>query len=146
MAMQLNFYSHTEGCVHPLSLSITPLTPFHWTSHITGVSNPLPFLLGFFMLFPLTFHSASNELQSAHGEEQRYSFDDYGESFGRRVNLRSHQRMHIGEEPFGCHVCNKSFSQQVYLKRHKDIHIGDRLFCCEVCNMSFRHRGKLKTH
>lgn len=39
--------------------------------------------------------------------------------------LQVHQRVHSGEKPFACSVCQKSFTDNRNLKRHSKIHSGE---------------------
>ena len=61
-------------------------------------------------------------------------------------NLWSHMRVHSGDKPFKCKVCDKEFIQSSNLKRHLLIHTGDKLFTCELCSKEFFDAGRLKTH
>ena len=45
-------------------------------------------------------------------------------------------RLHNGEKPFACKLCNAKFTQFVHLKLHRRLHANDRPFevlsLCEV--------------
>ncbi|XP_033610184.1 zinc finger protein 345-like [Cryptotermes secundus] len=87
-----------------------------------------------------------NELQPIHGEEQRYSCDECGDSFSQEQILIAHRWIHTGEQLFICGVCSKSFNQRSHLRKHQRIHTGEKLFCCDVCKKSFSQQSHLKKH
>jgi KRAB domain-containing zinc finger protein len=88
------------------------------------------------MLFTLIFQSTLNELQPVHGEEQRYSCGECGDSFSQEQILVAHQRLHNLEQPFCCSICNESFSRKSYLKIHMHIHTGSGRFAV-MCVISY---------
>ncbi len=60
--------------------------------------------------------------------------------------MEQHKRIHTGERPFRCAVCNKSFRQRSVLIVHRKIHTGEKPFECFICFRRFYGSGDLKTH
>jgi len=57
-----------------------------------------------------------------------------------------HSRIHSGDKPYKCNMCDRAFSQSATLNRHIRVHTGDKPYKCSLCNKSFSHSGTLQTH
>ena len=64
----------------------------------------------------------------------------------QQVTLLGHIRLHTGDKPYQCKVCDKYFSDLSNLKRHLRIHTGDKPYKCTVCGKGFRQSAHLTTH
>ena len=67
-------------------------------------------------------------------------------SFQSSSYLRSHVRIHTGDNPFDCKICNKRFKTNGELKKHENIHKEELPFDCMTCSKRFKHKHVLKRH
>ena len=57
-----------------------------------------------------------------------------------------HSRIHSGQKPYKCHVCDKAFSESGTLNRHMKFHIGEKPYKCSLCDKAFSQSVHLNTH
>ena len=55
-------------------------------------------------------------------------------------------RIHSGDKPFKCDLCEFCFSDNSNLKRHLRIHTGEKLFKCDLCALCFARHSSFKRH
>ncbi|XP_064783332.1 Wilms tumor protein homolog isoform X1 [Oncorhynchus masou masou] len=94
---------------------------------------------------PLTNESSSDAISRSGGKEKLFPCSFCGKAFSFCKQV-IHQRVHTGEKPFGCHLCQASFSQSSSLNRHQRVHTGEKSYSCPQCEKRFSRQHQLKMH
>ncbi|XP_061819582.2 uncharacterized protein [Nerophis lumbriciformis] len=81
-----------------------------------------------------------------HTAEKRFMCSFCGKRFYHKGHFETHMRTHTGEKPFSCSVCGKSFSQKITLIAHARTHTGEKPFSCSMCGQRFTYSTNLTAH
>ncbi|XP_077562636.1 uncharacterized protein LOC144178569 isoform X2 [Haemaphysalis longicornis] len=64
----------------------------------------------------------------------------------RPSKMKSHQRIHTGQQPHQCSYCSKAFGEKGTLVAHMCIHTDECPCRCHLCPSAFAQMSHLVTH
>nr|CAI5862042.1 unnamed protein product [Callosobruchus analis] len=91
----------------------------------------------------ISIHSFRSHKRRMHSNLGKKVCDECGKAF---TNLQLHKRLHTGEKPYKCDVCNARFAHSSNFKDHKLTHTKERTYVCDMCGRSFYIYNCLKQH
>ena len=69
-----------------------------------------------------------------------------GKKFACFAKLQLHERVHTGERPYACDMCDRAFAEKGNLEKHKRTHTRETPYLCRECGETFCHSYQLKRH
>ncbi|KAI8781106.1 zinc finger protein 271 [Biomphalaria glabrata] len=94
----------------------------------------------------LSSANALMEHKRIHTGDRPFSCHICNKRFTQKAHLNIHKRTHTGEKPYACHICHKRFAQSSHLSSHKRIHTGEKPFVCGICHIGFTQKQRLDAH
>jgi len=91
------------------------------------------------------FVQAARQHEKTHMESRNFHCPDCSMAFKTLNSLRIHQQKHSGVL-HSCDVCGATFKWKRGLTKHMRIHIGEKPYACKLCDKRFAQSSSLKHH
>ncbi|XP_074657197.1 uncharacterized protein LOC141910362 [Tubulanus polymorphus] len=90
-------------------------------------------------------HVSSEKFKAGNSKKYKCQFCD--KWFNIPALCKQHERIHTGDKPFKCLMCEQCFTQKSNRKRHmKLVHTDERPFKCPTCEKCFALKSHCKQH
>ncbi|CAG9785134.1 unnamed protein product [Diatraea saccharalis] len=82
-----------------------------------------------------------------HMDEKKIICDICNKSFKRKNSLRRHRLTHsMANKCIKCDFCNMTFFTKCNMRHHLRVHTGERPFKCEICNQPYSYKHDFNRH
>lgn len=99
---------------------------------------------------PQTVQQHQNRSANGASSQGKYicNYEGCAKSYTSANHLKTHQRIHTGDRPHECGICQKRFSTGYAVKAHLRTHTGEKPYQCpeELCGKCFKTSGDLQKH
>lgn len=97
---------------------------------------------------PTSSSSSSNRpyKKSTRPKINKCTHEGCDKAFAKASDLVRHIRVHTGERPFICEICNAGFNQRYRLTTHMRVHTREKPFACSYCGKRFARGDAVQSH
>jgi len=90
--------------------------------------------------------SLLDHMSSVHRNEKLYVCHGCGKNFKYRHQRRMCENKHVGKFIHPCTLCDKKFNDKRRFQQHMRVHTGEKPFMCPICNFRCARMDNLNLH